>query len=137
MDRLKIVDGFESWREQEAKSLSDLVQRRLKYLQNPPDCQNARKLVCRLNKGCGYGCQLHHVVYCFIMAYATERTMILKSKGWRYHKAGWEEVFEPVSDTCVDAVGENHSSWPGTYDTQVSVIPINFRNCKIINICIA
>lgn len=119
MDRLKQVDGFEAWREQEAKSLSDLVQRRLKYLQNPSDCQSARKLVCRLNKGCGYGCQLHHVVYCFIMAYATERTLILKSKGWRYHKAGWDEVFENLSDTCNDAVGENHSSWPGTYDTQV------------------
>lgn len=55
MDRLKQVDGFQAWREQEANALSDLVQRRLKYLQNPHDCQNARKLVCRLNKGCGYG----------------------------------------------------------------------------------
>lgn len=120
MNELKKVDGFEEWRSSEAESLSNLVQKRLKYLQNPNDCQNARKLVCRLNKGCGYGCQLHHVVYCFIMAYATERTLILKSKGWRYHKAGWEEVFEPVSDTCLDATGETHSSWPGSYETQVN-----------------
>ncbi|KAG7258567.1 hypothetical protein CRUP_037430 [Coryphaenoides rupestris] len=27
---------------------------------NPADCSKARKLVCNINKGCGYGCQLHH-----------------------------------------------------------------------------
>lgn len=50
MDRLVKIDGYEQWREQEAQSLSDLVQRRLHYLQNPNDCSKARKLVCRLNK---------------------------------------------------------------------------------------
>lgn len=50
MDRLAKIDGYEQWREQEAQSLSDLVQRRLIHLQNPKDCGKARKLVCRLNK---------------------------------------------------------------------------------------
>lgn len=50
MDRLAKIDGYEQWREQEAQSLSDLVQRRLTFLQNPKDCGKARKLVCRLNK---------------------------------------------------------------------------------------
>jgi len=124
MNRLKETDGFERWRRKEAQDLSDLVQRRLAYLQNPKDCQSARKLVCRLNKGCGWGCQLHHLVYCFIMAYATERTMILKSKGWRYHKGGWEEVFKPVSESCLDSDGESHATWPGTSETQVITLPI-------------
>lgn len=90
---MKRNDGYESSRQSEAKSLSNLVQKRLHYLQNPPDCSKARKLICKLNKGCGYGCQLHHVVYCFIMAYATERTLILQSKGWRYHKGMLIEEF--------------------------------------------
>ncbi|XP_037935863.1 alpha-(1,6)-fucosyltransferase [Teleopsis dalmanni] len=124
MDTLRKSDGYELWRHQEAKDLSDLVQRRLYYLQNPKDCNNARKLVCKLNKGCGYGCQLHHVVYCFIVAYATERTMILKSRGWRYHKGGWEEVFQPVSKTCFDADVAHANNWPGKRDTQVLVLPI-------------
>ncbi|XP_068159454.1 alpha-(1,6)-fucosyltransferase [Drosophila tropicalis] len=124
MDRLRQTDGYEAWRHKEAKDLSDLVQRRLNYLQNPSDCQNARKLVCKLNKGCGYGCQLHHVVYCFIVAYATERTLILKSRGWRYHKGGWEEVFLPVSNTCHDAGSTNAYNWPGKPNTQVLVLPI-------------
>ncbi|KAH8287618.1 hypothetical protein KR054_010905 [Drosophila jambulina] len=124
MERLRQSDGYELWRQKEARDLSDLVQRRLHYLQNPSDCQNARKLVCKLNKGCGYGCQLHHVVYCFIVAYATERTLILKSRGWRYHKGGWEEVFQPVSNSCHDAGTANTYNWPGKPNTQVLVLPI-------------
>lgn len=124
MAQMRASDGYEFWRYKESKDLSDLVQKRLTYLQNPEDCNSARKLICRLNKGCGYGCQLHHVVYCFIMAYATERTLILNSKGWRYHKAGWEEVFQPISDTCLSSNGATHASWPGTPETQVLTVPI-------------
>jgi len=50
MDHLRRVDGYEAWRHKEANDLSDLVQRRLHHLQNPSDCGNARKLVCKLNK---------------------------------------------------------------------------------------
>lgn len=50
MDHIQLIDGYEQWRRNEAESLSDLVQRRLKHLQNPEDCDKARKLVCRLNK---------------------------------------------------------------------------------------
>ncbi|XP_052864834.1 alpha-(1,6)-fucosyltransferase [Anopheles cruzii] len=124
LERARETDGYEAWRHREAAELSELVQKRLTRLQNPDSCSTARKLICRLNKGCGYGCQLHHVVYCFIMAYATERTLILKSKGWRYHKAGWEEVFQPISDTCLDSNGASHASWPGQSNTQVLTLPI-------------
>uniref|UniRef100_A0A8D8Y921 Alpha-(1,6)-fucosyltransferase n=1 Tax=Cacopsylla melanoneura TaxID=428564 RepID=A0A8D8Y921_9HEMI len=121
---LQASDLFEEWRSKESLDLSDLVQRRLEYLQNPADCRTARKLVCNLNKGCGYGCQLHHVVYCFIVAYATQRTLIMKSKGWRYARGGWEEVFEPVSKTCTSLEGASISNWPGHEDTQVINLPV-------------
>lgn len=118
------TDGYEYFRHKEAKDLSDLVQKRFHFLQNPPDCSTAKKLVCKINKGCGLGCQLHHIVYCFIMAYATERTLILKSKGWRYHKGGWEEIFMPVSETCLDSNGESQGTWPAGEHIQVLTIPI-------------
>ncbi len=51
-------DGYAEWRQNESKALSSIVQNRLKALQNPKDCGSARKLVCNLNKGCGYGCQV-------------------------------------------------------------------------------
>lgn len=124
MDQMKKNDGYESFRHNEAKALSDLVQKRLHFLQNPPDCSKAKKLVCKINKGCGYGCQLHHIVYCFIMAYATERTLILQSKGWRYHKGGWEEIFKPVSETCLDSEGVSQGAWPADHNIQVITVPI-------------
>lgn len=130
IEKIQEVDGYAAWREKEGKNLSDLVQKRFEHLQNPPDCASAKKLVCSLNKvesqinfspislalsfkGCGYGCQLHHVVYCFMVAYGTKRTLILKSKGWRYHKPGWEDIFQPLSQNCLDPSGESTSNWPG------------------------
>lgn len=50
LSQLAEVDGYEAWRFKEASALSDLVQRRLHYLQNPEDCSKAQKLICRLNK---------------------------------------------------------------------------------------
>lgn len=59
------------------------------------------------------------------MAYGTERTLILKSKGWRYHKGGWEEVFKPLSETCLSADGVTHANFGNShYNTQVVDLPI-------------
>ncbi|KAJ8938216.1 hypothetical protein NQ314_011575 [Rhamnusium bicolor] len=124
VEQLTEVDGYATWREKESNDLSNLVQERFKYLQNPENCNTAKKLVCSLNKGCGYGCQLHHAVYCFMVAYGKKRTLIMKSKGWRYHKAGWEEIFKPISDTCTNPSGESVANWPGNQDTQVINLPI-------------
>uniref|UniRef100_A0A803VW66 Alpha-(1,6)-fucosyltransferase n=1 Tax=Ficedula albicollis TaxID=59894 RepID=A0A803VW66_FICAL len=110
---LSQTDGAGDWREKEAKDLTDLVQRRITYLQNPKDCSKAKKLVCNINKGCGYGCQLHHVVYCFMIAYGTQRTLILESQNWRYATGGWETVFRPVSETCTDRAGSSTGHWSG------------------------
>lgn len=81
-------------------------------------------------KGCGYGCQIHHVVYCFIVAYGTQRTLILKSKGWRYDRKGWEDVFQPLSETCSDSAGISFAHWPGE-DTSLPLIKgQKFQNQK-------
>ncbi|KAI1897818.1 hypothetical protein AGOR_G00087180 [Albula goreensis] len=124
---LSQADGAGDWREKEAKYLTELVQNRLNYLQNPQDCSKARKLVCNINKGCGYGCQLHHVVYCFMIAYGTQRTLILESQNWRYATGGWETVFRPVSETCTDRSGASTGHWSGEAndrDVQVVELPI-------------
>lgn len=105
------VDGMGDWRLKESLELGKLVQNRIRYLQNPKDCGEARKMVCNLSKGCGYGCQLHHVTYCLMLAYSTERTLILESKGWRYSSDGWEKVFQPLSNTCTDRSGKSSKHW--------------------------
>ena len=98
--------NWKYWQRRLSNRTEGLLQRRLQYLQNPPDCQTARKLLCNVAKGCGFGCQMHHVAFCFIMAYATQRTLILDSGSWKYSRErGWEGVFEPVSQTCTSKAG--------------------------------
>lgn len=50
IEQLAEVDGYATWREKEANDLSNLVQERFRYLQNPENCDTAKKLVCGLNK---------------------------------------------------------------------------------------
>lgn len=50
IDQLNEVDGYALWREKEANDLSELVQKRFTFLQNPGDCKTAKKLICSLNK---------------------------------------------------------------------------------------
>lgn len=97
------IDNANDWRQRELFKLASIVQTRLESLQNPSDCQAAPKMLCDLNKGCGFGCQLHHVVYCFITAYAFNRTLVVKADSWSYSSKGWTSVFEPVAGRCSEA----------------------------------
>ncbi|KAF6130125.1 fucosyltransferase 8 [Phyllostomus discolor] len=132
---LSQTDGAGDWREKEAKDLTELVQRRITYLQNPKDCSKAKKLVCNINKGCGYGCQLHHVVYCFMIAYGTQRTLILESQNWRYATGGWETVFRPVSETCTDRSGISAGHWSGKKSVQL--VRFSGLNCHITRLSVS
>lgn len=112
--KLSTADGSDDRRRVMLWNLTEIVQNRMSHLQNPADCANARKLVCQLNKGCGFGCQLHHVMYCLMVAYGTERTMILDSRGWRYSQRGWDSIFLPVSSSCRNITDDNAETWKGT-----------------------
>ena len=118
LDELEEADGFEGWRKIEAKKLSDLVQGRLHALQHPTNCSSSPKLICNLNIDCGFGCQLHHVVYCLIVAYGSGRTLILKSSDWNYGKGAFERLFKPMSGRCSSISQKNAflkslNWWPG------------------------
>ncbi len=92
--------NWKYWQRNISIELGSLMKNRINYLQNPSDCKTAMKLICRVAKSCGFGCQIHHVAFCFIMAYATKRTLILDSANWRYSPKGWDAVFLPISSTC-------------------------------------
>ena len=106
LERLESHPAIAKWKNQTAEELAQLVQKRFHYLQNPrpKDCKAARKLICDLNRPCGFSCVITHIGYCFIVAYATQRTMILKPQSWYdYGNKGWNSVFLPLSDTCTEA----------------------------------
>ena len=121
MAKLNSLDGRSEWFLKESTELSALVQKRIHYLQNPRDCGSAKKLVCQINKGCGYGCQIHHVLYCFIVAFGAQRTLVIDSTGWRYSSTGWHGIFKPVSDTCTSYSG-NLGSWNGESSLEKNVL---------------
>ena len=123
MNKLEVLSGREKFMEKEHQELSNLVQKRLHRLQNPEDCSSAKKVICQLNKGCGYGCQTHHLMYCFIVAYGLQRTLIIDSAGWRYSAKGWTGIFKPASETCTTHDG-NLVSWTGPSDNKNILLPI-------------
>jgi glycoprotein 6-alpha-L-fucosyltransferase len=88
------VDGYQSWREMEHESLSKLMQARLNALQNPSKpCTDVKRVSCNINKGCGYGCEIHHAMHCFHIAYALGRPMILHSG----NEHRWKRIFSMKS----------------------------------------
>ncbi|KAK0410897.1 hypothetical protein QR680_005383 [Steinernema hermaphroditum] len=93
------VDDSERWRVRSLANLTNRIQMAIDRRQNPENCSKARILVANLNKGCGFGCQLHHIAYAFVTAFGTGRALILQEDGkeWRYSEKGWSSVFHPVS----------------------------------------
>ena len=99
-------------------SLDNLIQNRLRGLQNPSNCSEAKKLVCNFKvKLCGYGCQLHHAVYCLILAYATQRMLVIKSdKGNEvfFDQESFKHIFQPLSLSCenlTDMANQKMVAW--------------------------
>ncbi|CAF1024054.1 unnamed protein product [Rotaria sp. Silwood1] len=120
------VDGYQSWREREHKSLSKLMQERLTFLQNPSKrCTDVKRFICDINKNCGYGCQVHHLSYCFQIAYALRRPMIIYSEGWRYNNGGFKEIFQYPSHNCTESMIHDASSWENYKTANVVKIPFS------------
>ncbi|BHF57668.1 Alpha-(1,6)-fucosyltransferase [Sparganum proliferum] len=92
------------------QELGDSLQSKLYALQHPPDCNRAKFLVMDINKLCGFGCQIHHAVHCFVLAYATNRTMLLSNSKWSYSNHGFSSVFEDLS-SCRPSATESTVAW--------------------------
>ncbi|XP_074596036.1 alpha-(1,6)-fucosyltransferase 8 [Brevipalpus obovatus] len=126
----KIAERDLLWRKNEFQALSNTVIHVMERLQNPVDCENANKLLCKLNKGCGFGCQIHHVAYCFMMAMASNRTLILDAQNWRYvpsvksANAGWNLVFKPLSNSCTLNGSYIPKHWSHNSKAKVVNLPI-------------
>ena len=106
LEQLEKIDGFSGWRKKESAELSDQIQSALDHLQNPPDCQSSKKLVCHMNTpGCGFGCLLHNAVYCLITALATRRVLIIPNEPWSYTNHSVVDFLYPLSSSCFEFEG--------------------------------
>ncbi|CAJ0577233.1 unnamed protein product, partial [Mesorhabditis spiculigera] len=123
-----LSDVYAEWRSKSLLGLTEKIQKRIDEIQNPPDCKRANILVCNLDKQCGFGCQLHHVGYCFVVAFGESRTLILTQNGrtWRYSRQGWSGAFLPVSKCSADEAlnGETPHAFRGSAGVRVVELPI-------------
>lgn len=132
-DRLRVIEfdlsSFDelgkltNWREKEAAILTQEVQRRIHALQNPKNCSSTKKIVCRMSRNAGAGSLIHHLVYCIMAAYGSGKTFVLHSRGWRYSPDGWEVLFQPLSNTCVNVSSGVIDPWPGTNESEAVMFP--------------
>jgi len=58
-----------------------------------------------MDLACGFGCHVHHLVYCLMVAYGMKRTLIVESRDWMYDTGSWDTFFKPPSRTCAEASG--------------------------------
>ncbi|CAK9293615.1 unnamed protein product [Gordionus sp. m RMFG-2023] len=118
------------WKTRLNARLSELVNQRIIEYQNPKNCTTARKLICDVDKSCGFGCQIHHVIYCLVVAFSSKRTLILKSENWKYDSLGFEHEFLPLSACSSHEEGEDRPvEWRGDEIAQqdeprVIILPI-------------
>jgi hypothetical protein len=96
-------DDLEQWRLKQSNELSLAIQKNLSYSQNNLPCTQDRKMYCSIHHPfpCGLGCQVHDIASCMYAAWYTNRVFLLFSKDWNYNAKGFEEYFQPLSETCV------------------------------------
>ncbi|XP_063591496.1 alpha-(1,6)-fucosyltransferase-like [Penaeus indicus] len=117
--------GLHAWQKKEMEALGDLIQHRIHALQNPADCKSAKKIICNIPvaiKARGTGSQLHHISYCFLAAYGTQRTLIIKRKETKSMVIDMDPYFLPLSESCTQTT-QTIAKWPGTEDSPVVQFP--------------
>ncbi|KAF7234439.1 hypothetical protein EG68_12388 [Paragonimus skrjabini miyazakii] len=99
LEGLGRVNGKAESRQSELDQLARHVQGRIDKLQNPSDCSKAKLLVVGLTRPCAFGCNVHHLAYCFQLAYISGRTLVFDKTETAYD-SWWTANFLPLSNTC-------------------------------------
>lgn len=110
---MTIHDGFEKTRHKVMTKLTRLFQERIRKVQNPQNCSTSKRLICNHRNECGLGCDVHNFANCFALSYALNRTLLVEPKDWIYHQEGYEEIFLPFSETCINDTTESNAQYPG------------------------
>ena len=95
VEQFRETDGLDKNRIETTRSLSKIIQDRLWRMQNPKNCSEAKFFYCDKRYTCGFGCLIHHVLVCFAVAFASNRTLLLDESFYKMSKH-----FQPVSKSC-------------------------------------
>ena len=67
--------------------VSNKLMKQIFHIQYPETCEGKKYLHCAFQKGCGFGCILHHAAYCMSVALATDRILVLDGRRFRYGRS--------------------------------------------------
>lgn len=88
------------------KELEKYVFDVIKNNQFPNKCENIQVNLCESSKGCGFGCQMHHILYCFIVSLAQGLPLVVDSRNWHGFNS-LDDLFEPLTDKCLESAIDN------------------------------
>ncbi|KII73083.1 Alpha-(1,6)-fucosyltransferase [Thelohanellus kitauei] len=80
-------------------NLSAYVQKVINFNQNPKECRNREVNVCELSKGCGFACQMHHLLYCLSVSLGDGRPLLISSSSWHGFDSLYD-LIQPLSVSC-------------------------------------
>lgn len=114
---MSLNDGYDPWRQQEHEKISELIQKRFSYLMNPKNCTKAKKLRCKHDRKCGWGCQRIYVAQAMSVSYGLKRVLVFLEGEKYYESDEYEKYYDPISLTCNMKKFriESGVEWPGLY----------------------
>ncbi|KAI0987417.1 hypothetical protein GJ496_009963 [Pomphorhynchus laevis] len=99
---LQNVDGYDLYREKEAAKIKSLITSR--FIEYQTTTSN-NVVGCKINITCGFGCQMHHVLYCATFAYNTQRRLILDTNKWSYgNKEAFSQIFKDLPKPATESI---------------------------------
>uniref|UniRef100_A0A1S4KYK8 Uncharacterized protein n=2 Tax=Ixodes scapularis TaxID=6945 RepID=A0A1S4KYK8_IXOSC len=102
---LKRLEGVNDYVSAKMAALQSYVQRTISSIQNPSNCTAAPKLLCRLTNPYGLASAVHDLLWCFVAALRTGRTLILDSTMWKYAPGrDWLKSLLPVTGAACASV---------------------------------
>ncbi|XP_022252089.1 alpha-(1,6)-fucosyltransferase-like [Limulus polyphemus] len=105
----------------------------IEELQNPQKCKLKQALICNLTNLFGFASGIHDVLWCFVKAYHTNRTLVLISKQWHYAPDQWNSVFLPLSPTCDELKKtKKKSNFPGNNEEYMLHVDDFYRRLGLV-----
>jgi glycoprotein 6-alpha-L-fucosyltransferase len=125
---LSKFDGYGNWRDQEAKRLSNIVQKRFQRAMNPPNCSKAKYFRCHGEYDCGWGCQMSGYVNCFSVAFGLGRVLdFYKTATMYYEQDEYQRYYLPTTTCNASQLLDKIVDWPGTENSTIINAPVQLR----------
>ncbi|KAF1743135.1 hypothetical protein MXB_3118, partial [Myxobolus squamalis] len=81
------------------EALEEYVEKVIYFNQYPPTCEDREIILCKIKYSCGFGCKMHHLLYCLALALAEGKIMVAEGKEWSIFNSK-KALFLPLNVFC-------------------------------------